>query len=61
MQLLMHLCNGGGDLNFMNITELVKNLTQPRDATQNPVTKFARDNKFEQQSIKAGLPAQTNL
>ena len=41
----------------MEITKLMKNLTQPWDVTENPVTKFMRDDKIEQQLINAELPA----
>ena len=51
-----HLCNTGGDLDYMDISDLATELTKPWEASGNPATKFARDDKYERQLIKAGLP-----
>ena len=52
---------GGGDLDYMDVTHLMTELTRPWEVTENPATKFARDDKIERQLIKAGLATQPNL
>ena len=59
--MLTHLCDGGGDLDYMDVTQLMTELTKPWEITENPATKFARDDKIERQLIKAGIKAQPNL
>ena len=61
MEMLDHLCTGRAELNFMDVTKLMGKLTAPWDMTENPVTKFTRDNNIERQLVKAGITAQPNL
>ena len=46
LELLNHLHDGGRDLNYMDVTELIGTLTKPWEVTENPATKFACDDKI---------------
>jgi hypothetical protein len=61
MQLMDHIYQGGAVLDYMDVEELTKHLMEPWDGTENPATRFARDDKYERQLIKAGLPDQQAL
>jgi hypothetical protein len=45
--LLTHLCNVGGSLNHMDVTELISNIQKPWDGIKAPATHFARGDKYE--------------
>ena len=55
-QTLDHLKQGGMLLDYMDVSELTTKLTEPWDGNENPATRFARDDHYERQLIKAGLP-----
>jgi hypothetical protein len=52
--LLTHLCNVGGSLNHMDVTELIFNIQKPWDGSEAPVAHFARGKKYERQLLKVG-------
>jgi hypothetical protein len=52
--LLTHLCNVGGSLDHMDVTELISNIQKPWDGIEAPVAHFARGDKYERQLLKAG-------
>jgi hypothetical protein len=54
-QMIDHLRGTGGDLDYMDVSDLVTELTKPWEVSENPATKFARDDKYERQLIKAGF------
>lgn len=56
-----HLRDAGGDLDYMDVADLIAELTKPWEVSEHPATKFARDDKYERQLIKAGLPDQQAL
>lgn len=60
-EMLDHLRNAGGDLDYMDVSDLIAELTKPWEVSEHPATKFARDDKYERQLIKAGLPNQQAL
>jgi len=60
-EMLEHLHNGGGNLDYMDVTHLMTELTKPWEITKNPTTKIVHDNKIECQLIKARLAAQPSL
>ena len=43
------------DLNYTNVTNMLKQLTTLRDINKNAVTKFARDDHIEQWLVKAKI------
>ena len=45
----------------MDVSDLIAELTKPWEVSEHPATKFARDDKYERQLIKAGLPNQQAL
>ena len=47
--LLNHLCNVGGSLDHMDVTELISNIQKPFNGIETPTAHFARGNKYEQQ------------
>eukprot|EP00804_Cyclotella_cryptica_P002902 CCRYP_021007-RA/>CCRYP_021007-RA protein AED:0.15 eAED:0.15 QI:0/0/0/1/1/1/5/0/1206 len=57
-QMIDHLRDTGGDLDYMDVSDLVTELTKQWEVSENPATKFARDDKYERQLIK--LAYQTN-
>ncbi len=52
--LLTHLCNVGGSLNHMDVTELISNIQKPWDGIEAPAAHFARGDKYERQLLKVG-------
>ena len=61
MELLMHLRDSGGDLDYMNVTDHMMELTKPWEITESPAKKFPRDNKIKCQLVKAGIATQPSL
>eukprot|EP00804_Cyclotella_cryptica_P012318 CCRYP_020813-RA/>CCRYP_020813-RA protein AED:0.43 eAED:0.43 QI:0/-1/0/1/-1/1/1/0/236 len=61
MQLLTHLCQVGGSLDHMDITELISNLQKPWDGIETPASHFARGDKYEQQLLKVGQACNPEL
>ena len=61
MQMLEHLDFGGALIDYMDVMELTAQLMAPWESTENPATKFARDNKIGRQLILFGLGDQSNL
>eukprot|EP00804_Cyclotella_cryptica_P007736 CCRYP_001353-RA/>CCRYP_001353-RA protein AED:0.15 eAED:0.15 QI:0/0/0/1/0.2/0.16/6/0/947 len=59
--LLTHLEAVGGELDFMDVTELQAELLKPWDQVEAPTTLFERQDKIEKQLVKAGIPAQHEL
>ena len=45
--LLNHLCNVGGSLNHMDVTELISNIQKPWDSIETPTAHFARGDKYK--------------
>ncbi len=52
--LLTHLCNVGGSLDHMNVTDLISNIQKPWDGIKTPMAHFARGDKYERQLLKVG-------
>jgi hypothetical protein len=52
--LLTHLCNVGGSLDHMDVTELISNIQKPWDGIKAPAAHFARGDKYEHQLLKVG-------
>ena len=48
----------GVELDDSDVTELIKQLYEPWNLTENPATKFAGDNKIEKQQLKKGITSQ---
>ena len=61
IDLLTHLEAVGGELDFMDVTELQAELLKPWDQVEAPTTLFERQDKIEKQLVKAGIPAQHEL
>ena len=59
--LLAHLEAVGGEIDFMDVTELQAELLKPWDQVEAPTTLFERQDKIEKQLVKAGIPAQHEL
>lgn len=59
--LLAHLEAVGGEIDFMDVTELQSELLKPWDQVEAPTTLFERQDKIEKQLVKAGIPAQHEL
>jgi len=59
--LMTHLCNVGGSLYHMDITELIANIQKPWDAIKTPAAHFARGDKYERQLLKVGQANKPNL
>jgi hypothetical protein len=60
-QLIDHLRTVSTDLNFMDVTNLMKQLTTPWDINENVITKFARDDRTEQLLAKAQIAPMPEL
>ena len=60
-QLLTHLEDVGGEVDYMDVTELQAELTTAWDQVEAPTTLFERGDKIERQLVKAGIPAQPQL
>jgi hypothetical protein len=52
--LLSYLCNVGGGLNHMDVTDLISNIQKPWDSIEAPAAHFARGDKYEHQLLKVG-------
>lgn len=61
LDLLTHLEDIGGEVDYMDVTELQSELLKPWDQVEAPTTLFERGDKYEKQLIKAGIPAQPTL
>ena len=59
--LMTHLCNVGGSLDHMEVTELISNIQKPWDAIETPPAHFARGDKYERQLLKVGQAKKPNL
>jgi hypothetical protein len=59
--LMAHLEAVGGEIDFMDVTELQAELLKPWDQVEAPTTLFERQDKIEKQLVKAGIPAQREL
>ncbi len=59
--LMTHLCNIGGSLDHMDLTELISNIQKPWDAIETPVAHFARGDKHERQLLKVGQAKKTKI
>ena len=57
-QMLEHLLTNGVELDDNDVTALIKQLYEPWNLTENPVTKFARNDKIEKQLLKKGIAVQ---
>jgi hypothetical protein len=57
IELLNHLRSNGATLDDVDIQELISTMDNTWNPTENPATKFARDDKIEQQLAKVGIPA----
>ena len=61
LDLIAHLETVGGTLDFMDVTELQAELLTPWDQVEAPTTLFERQDKIQQQLVKAGIPPQVEL
>jgi hypothetical protein len=61
LDLIAHLETVGGTLDFMDVTELQAELLTPWDQVEAPTTLFERQDKIQQQLVKAGIPPQIEL
>jgi hypothetical protein len=59
--LLSHLCNFGGSLDHMDMTELISNIQKPWDGIKTPAVHFARGDKYEHQLLKIGQAKKPTL
>ena len=59
LELLKLLCNAGGDLDDLEITDSNTKMLEPWDRVEAPVTMFARADKYMSVSWK-GIPIQSN-
>ncbi len=59
--LLTHLCNVGGSLNNMDVTELISNTQKPWDGIEAPAAHFAQGDKYERQLLKVGQSKNSEL
>ena len=61
IEILTHLRNNGGDLDHLDVTELIQQLQKDWDHIEAPATFFARGDKIEKQLVKAGQAANPAL
>ncbi len=54
--MLTHLCSNGATLDDVNIQELISTMDGAWNPTENPATKFERDDRIEQKIKKVGIP-----
>jgi hypothetical protein len=59
--LIILLCNVGGSLDHMDVTELISNIQKLWDAIKTPAAHFARGDKYERQLLKAGQAKKPKL
>ncbi len=52
--LLTHLCNVGGSLDHMDVTELISNIQKSWEGIKAPAAHFAQGDKYERQLLKVG-------
>ncbi|KAL7489968.1 hypothetical protein ACHAW6_015726, partial [Cyclotella cf. meneghiniana] len=60
-QLLAHLEDIGGEVDYMDVTDLQAVLTMPWDHVKAPTTLFEQGEKNEKQLVKTGIPVQPQL
>ena len=60
-QLIDHIRTVSSDLDFTDVTNLMKQLTTPWDVNENVVTKFARDDRTEQLLTKTHIAPMPEL
>jgi hypothetical protein len=60
-EMLEHLRHTGGDLDHLNVTELITKLQAPWDGIKAPATFFARGYRIERQLVKTGQAANPPL
>jgi hypothetical protein len=60
-EILEHLRANGGDLDHLDVTELIQQLQKDWDHVEAPATLFARGDKIERQLVKAGQAANPAL
>ncbi|KAL7501791.1 hypothetical protein ACHAXN_000023, partial [Cyclotella atomus] len=60
-ELLTHLRTNGGDLDHLDVTELIQQLQKDWDHIEAPATFFARGDKIEKQLVRAGQAANPAL
>ncbi len=61
LELLDLLCNAGGDLDDLEITDLNTEMLEPWDGVEAPVTMFAQADKYERQLECHHIPNQPEL
>jgi hypothetical protein len=61
LELLDHLCDAGGDLDDLEITDLNTKMLEPWDGVEAPATMFARADKYERQLERHSIPKQPEL
>ena len=59
--MLDHLKLGGVLVDYMDVSEITSRLLEQWDGSENPATRFARDDQLERQLVKAGMPPQQQL
>eukprot|EP00804_Cyclotella_cryptica_P014825 CCRYP_015027-RA/>CCRYP_015027-RA protein AED:0.12 eAED:0.12 QI:0/0/0/1/0.2/0.16/6/0/1256 len=60
-EIIDHLRDAGCDLDYMDVSDLIAELTKPWEVSERPATRYTHDDKYERQLIKAGLPDQQAL
>jgi hypothetical protein len=60
-KMLEHLCHNGGDLDHLDVMELITKLQTPLDGIEAPTTFFARGDRIENQLVKTGQAANPML
>ena len=61
LELLELLCDAGGDLDDLEITDLNTKMLEPWDGVEAPVTTFAQADKYERQLERHSIPKQPEL
>ena len=59
--MLEHLRHNGGDLDHLDVTELITKLQAPWDGIEAPATFFARGDRIKKQLVKTGQAANPTL
>ena len=60
-EMLEHLRQGGILVDYLDVAEITSRLLEQWDGSENPASRFARDDQLERQLVKAGLPDQQAL